>query len=176
MADLRAFISTERQRLVRYVRSLLRDVTTLDAEDIVHEVLVRLLERSDTVAPIDSLAAYVYRSLRNRVIDSRRTQHPMQSLDDAGHNPALSVEDASPNALELLQTLQSRRTLFEALDALKSIERDVIVANEFEGIPFNELSRRWNVPLNTLLSHKSRGIRKLKQHFSQARIKEMHDA
>ncbi|MFP6834543.1 MAG: sigma factor, partial [Pseudomonadales bacterium] len=63
---VRSFVETERLRLVHYVRSLLRGTAELDAEDVVHDVLVSVLERADLPAP-EFLAAYVFRALRNRV-------------------------------------------------------------------------------------------------------------
>ena len=45
------------------------------------------------------------------------------------------------------------------------MEKEVIIAHELEGVPFKELSATWNVPLNTLLSHKSRAMKKLKKRF-----------
>ena len=48
------------------------------------------------------------------------------------------------------------------------MERGVIIAHELEGVPYRELSRIRNVPLNTLLSHKSRAMKKLKKHFLES--------
>lgn len=45
--DLRSFIKNERQRLVYYVRSLLTETTEMDAEDVVHDVLTKILEKAD---------------------------------------------------------------------------------------------------------------------------------
>jgi DNA-directed RNA polymerase specialized sigma24 family protein len=56
--------------------------------------------------------------------------------------------------------------LFEALGTLSEIERKVIVAHEFEGVSFRELTLALNIPQNTLLSHKSRAMKKLKEYFS----------
>jgi RNA polymerase sigma factor (sigma-70 family) len=166
-SDFRAFIKSERQRLVGYVRSLLKETTEMDAEDVVHDVLVRLLERPATAAPLEYLAAYVYRSLRNRVIDSRRTRKPTLSLDaeDGDGNARLAdvLHDITPDVLELLQSDDGKRRLFAALEQLNEQERNVIIAHEFEGIPFKQLSATWHIPQNTLLSHKSRALKKLKR-------------
>ena len=78
--DVRTLIDKERERFVRYVRSLVRETAQMDAEDIVHDVLISILERADLTRP-DFLLAYVFRSLRNRVIDYARTRKPMISLD-----------------------------------------------------------------------------------------------
>ena len=164
---VRSFIADERQKLIRYVRSLLRETAEMDAEDVVHDVLVSILERTDRPAP-DYLAAYIYRSLKNRVIDQMRTRKPALSLDsesDGGGKLVELLQDRNPNALEILQTQEGKEELFEALEGLSEMEREVVIAHEFEGVPFKELSEIWNVPQNTLLSHKSRARKKLRKHF-----------
>ena len=166
---VRSFIADERQKLIRYVRSLLRETAEMDAEDVVHDVLVSILERTDRPAP-DYLAAYIYRSLKNRVIDQMRTRKPALSLDsesDGGGKLVELLQDRNPNALEILQTQEGKEELFEALEGLSEMEREVVIAHEFEGVPFKELSEIWNVPQNTLLSHKSRAMKKLQKAFSR---------
>lgn len=166
-ADFRSFIKGERQKLIHYVRSLFRDTADMDAEDVVHDVLVKLLERPGS-ADLGSVAGYAYRSLKNRVIDSSRTRKPTVSLDAEPHDgPGLSasLQDHAPGLLDQLQSEEGRAALFEALTKLSEIERQVVIANEFEGVPFRELSAAWNIPLNTLLSHKSRAMKKLKEHL-----------
>ncbi len=167
--DFGSFIKSERQRFIRYVRSLLRETADMDAEDVVHDVLVKILEKADSTPPLENLGAYVYRSLKNRVIDYMRTRKSNLSLDgDRDAESAKLIDllyDLKPNAMEVLQTEEGKKELFEALEALSQMERDVIIAHEFEGIPFKELSQVWEVPQNTLLSHKSRAIKKLKKHF-----------
>ena len=165
---LRSFIESERQRLVGYVRSLLSDTGDLEAEDVVHDVLARMIERPEAASPLDNMAAYVYRSLRNRVIDSARSRRRLVSIDEEGASGDRLIEllrDRRPDALEVLQTDEGQRELFEALDRLAEIERKVVVAHEFEGMSFKAMAAAWGVPVNTLLSHKSRAIKKLRKHL-----------
>ena len=168
--DVRSFLESERQRFVHYARSLVRDRTEMDAEDIVHDVLIKVLERADVTTP-ENLAAYVFRSVKNRVIDNIRTRRPTVSLDaELGRRERLVdlLQDQRPDALEVLQTEEGKRALFIALDTLSEMERDVVITHEFEGTSFREMSDMWNVPQNTLLSHKSRAMKKLKKHFKRA--------
>ena len=169
---LHVFIKNERQRFISYVRSLLKETTTADAEDIVHDVLLKMLEKADLIVPADNLMAYVYRSLRNRVIDTLRTGKPTVSLEDGSpvENGRLidMLRDVRPNALEMLQTEEGKQALFAALERLNPMEQRVIIAHELEGIPFRELAQKWDVPQNTLLSHKSRAMKKLKNYFLEA--------
>jgi RNA polymerase sigma-70 factor (ECF subfamily) len=168
-ADFRAFVKGERQRLIHYVRSLFKETADMDAEDVVHDVLVKILERPDSTAPLDNVTGYVYRAAKNRVIDFVRTRKSMVSLegdpDGEGQGLIGLLHDLNPNAFELLQTQQGERALFEALSKLSEIERQVVIAHEFEGISFRELSSSLKIPQNTLLSHKARALKKLKEHF-----------
>jgi RNA polymerase sigma-70 factor (ECF subfamily) len=166
-ADFRAFIQGERQRLIHYVRSLLRETAEMDAEDVVQDVLVKILERPNS-APLDNVTGYVYRAVKNRVIDFVRTRKPtvsLQSESEDGPDLIDLLADLNPSALDLLQTAQGEQALFAALSTLSEIERRVVIANTFEGISFRELASRLRIPQNTLLSHKARALKKLKEHY-----------
>ena len=142
--DVGSFIRRDRLRLIHYVRSLLRSNSDLDAEDVVHDVLTNLLARTGQPAP-ELLAAYVYRSLKNRVIDHVRTRRSAVSLDaesDEAGPPISRLRDSRPDALELMQSQENRARLFEALQELSDIEREVVIAHEFESVRFKELARR----------------------------------
>ena len=154
--EARSFLADERQRFVSYVRGLLQNSSDLDAEDIVHDVFIKLMERRELPAP-ELFGAYVYRSLRNRVIDQIRARKPAAKEDIE------ELADKNSDIVRSLQTAQGRKALFTCLGELNEIERKMIIANEFEGIPFKDLSAELEMPVNTLLSHKARGLRKLKQ-------------
>lgn len=164
-------LDRERKKLVGYVRSLLRETADMDAEDLVQDVLLRFLERPGSSGTIENSTAYIYSSLRNRVIDYRRKRKPIQHSDSAespgGENLIDLLQDHRPNAIDQLQTLQGKQELFEALECLNEIEKQVVIAYELEGIPFKVLAEEWTMPQNTLLSHKSRAMKKLKNYFSK---------
>jgi RNA polymerase sigma-70 factor (ECF subfamily) len=168
-----AFIKKERQRFISFVRARLRDASELDAEDVLQDVLVRLLGKPSLRLPLDRMTAYIYSSLQNRVIDLLRARGRYVSLDDdgdeSGDEPQTRLldllSDVSPNPLELLQSAEGKRVLFEALDNLGAIERQVVIAHELEGSSFKELASRLRIPLNTLLSHQARAMKKLEKHF-----------
>lgn len=168
--NLRSFLRDERTRLINYVRSLIAETATLEAEDIVQDVILKLVERRDDLPPLEGLGAYTYRSLRNRVIDRSRTNRDFESLD-ASISESTTLLDIlvadGPEPDWLMQSEQGRKTLFEALDTLKKIECEVVICHELESVPFLELSERMGVPVNTLISHKARGLKKLQRYFSE---------
>ena len=167
--DFRSLIRTERQRFVNYVASLLNEAVVMDAEDIVQDVLLKILGKPDLSLTVENMTAYVFRSLRNRVIDSRRTYKTTLSLDGGLEPEGVKLIDLlldqKPNALEILQTREGKEELFIALETLSELEESVIRTHELEGISFKQMSEMWSIPQNTLLSHKARAIKKLKEYF-----------
>jgi RNA polymerase sigma factor (sigma-70 family) len=151
-----AFLSHERERLIGFVRRIIDDTAERDAEDIVQDVILNIFNRADITIPIDNLAAYVYRSLRNRVIDYLRKRRDMSDiLPDPRYDP-----DRGEIGMDI------RRRLFQSLAELSEEQRAVIIATELEGRTFQELSDEWAVPLGTLLARKSRALRKMRKAFS----------
>jgi len=160
------FWKSERDRLVRYVRGLIDDAADRDSEDVVQDVLESILRRLDVNRPIDDLSAYVYRALRNRVIDSFRKKRNMTSIDapfdDDDELSLLSLlSDTSPSAFDELYGREIRYRIFEAVEALSDDEKAVVIETELNERTFKELAEAWGVPLGTLLSRKSRALAKI---------------
>ncbi len=170
-SEFAGFLEAENHRLIRYVRSRLQETAELDAEDVVQDVLARVLERADITLPFEELAAYIYRSLHNRIIDFFRTRKntlPLQGgnrEDDPGLIEVL--REKRPDALQVLQSGEGREQLFEALATLSGMEQRVVIAHDLEGRKFRELAEAWGVPQNTLLSHKARALEKLRRYFAE---------
>lgn len=166
-----AFFADEHERLVRYVRRFIEDTAERDGEDIVQDVMLNIFSRADVTMPIENLAAYVYQSLRNRIIDYLRKKREMVSLDAAFvENEELTLSDILPDPrydwMNEDVGLEIRERLFEALEELSDEQRAIIIATEFEGWTFRELSEEWGVPLGTLLARKSRALHKIREAFS----------
>lgn len=170
MSQLSEFFAAERAKLAAFVRRRLDDAAEMEAEDLVQEVFAGLFERADPLSEIGNLSAYVYRSLKNRVIDRIRSRKPMQSLETP-MSDGLSLSEILPHPdldpLGELESLERQEAFAEAFEALPELDRQIIEANEFEGIPFAELSQAWNIPVGTLLSRKSRAMKRLAQAMTE---------
>jgi RNA polymerase sigma factor (sigma-70 family) len=150
------FIATEWSRLVGYVRAWISDAADRDAEDVVQDVIERMFEKADVSEPIADLSAYLYRSLRNRIIDLYRKPKRETEL-------AEEVADLRTDFEEALDREEATEAMFEAMEDLPEAQREVLVATELEGRSFKELAEEWNVPIGTLLARKHRAIRALRE-------------
>lgn len=171
--NLSEFFLAEREKLVQYARRLIDDAADRDAEDIVQDVIVNLFDKADVTSPIENLAAYVYRSLKNRIVDifrqSDRTHHislDVEVIDNDGSSLAELIRDARDCVETEEEKMELYEELYEAMDTLNPNEQAVIIATEFQGASFGKLSKEWGVPVGTLLARKSRALKKIKYAFS----------
>lgn len=154
LADL---IGQEWNRLVGYVRSRIEDTAERDAEDVVQDVIEHLFEKADMTDPIVDLSGYVFRSLRNRVIDLyRRKRAPAEELPEG-------IADLRYEAEQTMDREEARDALAEAIEDLPRAQRDVLVATELEGRSFKELAEEWQTPIGTLLARKHRAMNALRE-------------
>jgi RNA polymerase sigma factor (sigma-70 family) len=160
------FIAREWDRLVAGVRSWIDDEADRDAEDIVQDVLEGLFERPDVTAPIRDLSAFVWRALRNRVVDRFRRRRAVASLDAPNGGTGGTREGAIADARTDVDRIAAQRTLRQrvdaAIDGLGDDERDVFLATELEGRKFRELAVEWDTPIGTLLARKHRAVVRLR--------------
>ena len=168
---LQDFLQTERKRLVGYVRNLIDDAAERDGEDIVQDVIVSIFSRGEITSPIEDLSAYVYQSLRNRVVDYFRKRREVVPFDAVnGDDPNLSLSnilyDPKYDAFDELYRSEIRERIFEAIDSLGDDEKAVIIETEFNGRTYRELSREWGIPMGTLLARKSRALGKIREALS----------
>lgn len=165
--QLNGFFAGQWQVLSAWVRSRLEDEPARAGEDLVGEVYARLFSRPDDELPGSSLVGYVYTSLRHGVIDRLRRRRDTVSLEAplGEEDEAMTLSDLLPcgeeSALDGLARAETIRALHQALDDLDAPSREIILATEFEDRSFRELSEAWEVPIGTLLSRKSRALRRL---------------
>jgi RNA polymerase sigma factor (sigma-70 family) len=159
MSKFSEFFQREYFRLVRYVRRMIDDAADRDAEDIVQDVMLSIFDKADLTVPIENLAAYVYRSLRNKVIDIFRKKEDLLSLSDVIHDTGSDTERDVVRK-ELMDFV------FQAVDSLPEDQRSVLIATDLEGRSFRELSEDWNVPIGTLLARKSRALKHIRKELT----------
>jgi RNA polymerase sigma factor (sigma-70 family) len=162
------FFTSERKRLIRYVRYLIDDAAERDGEDIVQDVALNLFSRVDVLMPIETLSAYVYQSLRNRVIDYLRRRRDIVSLDESidknGESSLIQQLSETISDVEKEVTRDElRKSIVSAIDRLPSEQKAVVIETELNGRSFRDLSLEWGIPIGTLLARKSRALAKIRE-------------
>jgi len=166
---LEQFFAREYNKLINYVHIYLSDkYFNVDAEDIIQDVALNIYSKLDINAPIENLAGYFFRALRNKIIDYQRKPRFNVSLenikDENDENLLLkTVPDNSIETEDFGRNEELQKKLMMAIEKLKPDQQAIIIETEFEGHTFEELSNRWNIPVGTLLSRKHRAMNKLQK-------------
>jgi RNA polymerase sigma-70 factor (ECF subfamily) len=126
-----------------------------DIEDLIQQAALKLLYK-DNLAGIKNLASYVYTMLENGAKDHfRKRNRETLTSEDAGVKKESTEESVLKGELKLM--------IMRSIDRLEENQRYVFVETEIKGRSYNELIRETGEKLGTLLSRKSRAVKKLKE-------------
>lgn len=140
-------------RFKNYLRASFSQLNEYDAEDIVQQTAMNLLSRGDG-DDIANATAYIYRALRNSAINALRKRRRETPCDELETGQSRSAEDEALQA-DLGWQME------EALALLDEKSRYVFVETELNGKSYKELADLTGEPVGTLLSRKSRAVKKL---------------
>lgn len=165
------FFDAEYQALKGFVNSRISDTTDRDAEDIVQDVALNLFSRVDHLSPIDNIAGFVYRSVRNKIIDTMRTKKRRLDLDEGMEGPIAELAELfyGDGAYDSAEELKG--ILKEALLKLKPEYLEVIMAVDFENITYRQLSLDTGIPQGTLMSRRHRALSILLNELEKKKVK-----
>lgn len=148
-----------RTRLVRFLRS--RGAAEEDAEDIVHDILLKAIERGEaTGVGSGNLPAWLHRAATNALVDrSRREQTRRRNTPNV--EPAFD-----PRAVP-----QSREALYECLEPflamLGEADRAVLLMVDRDGLPQAEVAARLGISVSGAKSRVQRARRRLRAIFEK---------
>ncbi|HEY7887341.1 MAG TPA: sigma-70 family RNA polymerase sigma factor [Steroidobacteraceae bacterium] len=168
-SEIAAVVRRERGRLLSFISKRVRDAA--EAEDVLQEALYELVNAYRLMQPVEQVGAWLMRVARNRIIDGFRRRRPQLLSDvapegeeaDAAWERLLPAVEEGPDAALVRELLLEE--LERALAELPARQREVFIAHELEGASFKELSERWSVGINTLLSRKRYAVLRLRERL-----------
>lgn len=134
--------------LRRYARSLTRD--EVDAEDLVHDTLLRAYERRSTFKPGRNIRTWLMSILHNRFVDGMRGRRA-----DAARvaQSALLADESVPAGQDHAVRLAEVRRAFLALP---EEQRTALHLVAIEGFTYEEAAHTLGIPTGTLMSRLGR--------------------
>jgi RNA polymerase sigma factor (sigma-70 family) len=165
-----ATFAAQRSRLQAFVRRQLGDA--FEAEEIVQEAFAELVSAYRLMQPIEHLAAWLTKVVRNRVIDRLRTRAKERRVPlatEVGHDPESLLEDLELPDAAGPESAYNRALLADALEAalaeLPAEQREAFIAHELEGRSIREIAAAQTVPVNTLLWRKHAAVLHLRSRL-----------
>lgn len=149
--------------LRRYASALLRN--RQDADDLVHDCLVRALDKLHTRRDDGDVRAWLFAIMHNLFVSQRRraaARSDVARLDDeAGAHGSTHAEQESSVLY---------REVVRELDSLPDEQRQVILLVSVEDLTYAEAARVLDVPIGTVMSRLARGRERLRR-VSQEQVR-----
>jgi len=167
-----AYIS-EKKKLLGYIRK--RVPASEEPEDILQDVFYQLTVGFRDLDRIRNITAWLYKVTDNRITDLFRRKKPVNiSLTyHAGSDDEepLTLEEILPALGTAPEDEEIREMIWdmieETLDELPEEQRYAFIANEFEEMSFNEMSRITGIAVNTLISRKRYAVLALREKLGE---------
>jgi len=173
---LKAFFEKEYNALISYVSSKLKESINRNPEDIVQEVALKLFSGADNYLPINNVTHFVYRSIKNKVIDvMRKGKEYTPEQDDIKEEKLIDFFDLvygdsdngySEDLIELLKT---------CILNLKPDYKNIIMLIDFEGYSYKEISLELGIPIGTLMSRRHRALAILVKQIKEKQKKKSYE-
>jgi len=158
---LRDIYARYKDDLVSLAAALLQDKNA--AEDAVHDVFARLVQKQDTLRISQNLRAYLTTSAVNMTRQQfrKRSRAPESSLDASGMDrpgKELPPESAMVDG-------EQKQLLTDALAALPYEQREVVLLRHYSDFTFRKIASVQNVSVNTVMGRYRYGIEKLRSRL-----------
>jgi RNA polymerase sigma-70 factor (ECF subfamily) len=142
-----------------------------EAEDVVHDAFVAIVERAGQYRPErGSVAAWLITTVRNLALDRtrRRTRRAQITEEELRHEPAEEALDPETIAW----AAREREAVRAALDRLAPAQRATLEIAFFEGLSYPEIAEREGVPLGTVKSRAARALAALRSVLDPGFVQE----
>ena len=131
----------------------------LDAQDCVHDVMLRLWRRGDAYRiERGSLRAFLAVCVRNEALSRARDVRNRERIARAALDPAIAPPDAA-------DAIAQREAVRDALQTLSDKQRQSIELAYYGGFTHEQIARQLEEPVGTIKSRLSGALRRLREAF-----------
>jgi RNA polymerase sigma-70 factor (ECF subfamily) len=154
------------------------------AEDVVQAAFLRAAERIDQFDTRRSFGGWFFRSVMNDAIKAAKRQQRNVPLvdevddDHAGLAGGVQLTDTLPGPEELVESEETRRAVWQALEQLAPEQRAVVIAHHFLGMSTAEMTAEFERPSSTIywwLRTARKRLEELLERFRQQSQEERQD-
>ena len=131
-----------------------------DAEDIVQDALLQILNKSDHWHTINNIEAYCFRMVRNLALDMLSSRD-RQVFDIQGNTDYPDAQDVE----EQLSSNEEIRLIHHLIRQLPEKQKTIVQLRDVEGLSYKEISEIMEISEEQVKVTLFRARQKIKEHF-----------
>jgi RNA polymerase sigma-70 factor, ECF subfamily len=122
------------------------------AEDVLHDVFVKIVGREDSLREPAKITAWLYQVTRNAIIDRLRSNRPHEELP----------QEIEANSEEPTAEARLAGFLWPMIEALPKIYRDAIILSDLDDMRLRQIAKIERITVSAVKLRVQRGRRMLK--------------
>jgi RNA polymerase sigma-70 factor, ECF subfamily len=127
-----------------------------EALDCAQDVFVRVYRHLEDCREADGFPAWLLRITRNAAIDRQRRRRVRPTGRSVPLEEAAFVADPGPGPADELRTNRRRDRVRHALERLGSLNREIVILKEIQGLSFESVAGMLGIPVGTAKSRSNR--------------------
>lgn len=143
--------------LHRYAYTMVAD--KIIAEEMVHQVFWKILERKEGIQIHTSIKAYLYRSVYHECLNYFKHQKIKKAYESNAVNQEKSYSDHTVNKLQYKELEQKVKV---AINGLPEQCRTIFQLSRFEELKYAEIAHQLGLSVKTVETQMSRALKKLR--------------
>lgn len=137
-------------------------------KDAIHDVFVKMTIDSDKLLSVTNIKFYLFRSLKNRLLDLHKNQKKQTSLDNTEHSPEIpftievNVEDLM---IEEEERKEIKTEIESMLDTLTPRQREIIYLRYVQEYDYDQIAELLQISVHGCRKLVSKAITTLRIKF-----------
>jgi RNA polymerase sigma-70 factor (ECF subfamily) len=138
-----------------------------DAEDVVHDAVVRAWRAYDSARVADA-RAWLLTVVRNCHLSALKARRPEIAMSEASNDALNEIPATTLTPEEESQRMEGQKTFDALLGALPPAHREILVLRELEEMSYGEIATIVGIPLGTVMSRLARARAALKDLWERS--------
>jgi RNA polymerase sigma-70 factor (ECF subfamily) len=147
------------------IKAYKRIPSTPLVEELVQDVFVNLWMKSASLDDRGNVKAYLYATLRNKILHQLRTEHTRSMY--AEKIAQLINQQGDNQGLESIYARETEKQINQVISTLSPQCREAFRLSRFEHLSYKEIAEKLHISVNTVEKHVSKALRILREKITE---------
>jgi RNA polymerase sigma factor (sigma-70 family) len=135
-------------------------------KDAIHDIFIKITTDSDKLDDISNIKFYLFRSLKNRLLDIHKNQREyigLENIDEIPFNIQVNVEELM---IEQEDQMQIKTGIEQMLNSLTDRQREIIYLRYVQGYDYQQISELLHISVHGCRKLVSKALLNLREKYA----------